>query len=1043
MIKKLFVKYQELIRYVFFGALTTAVSLGVYFLCTRTFLDPNNPLQMQIANVLSWIAAVSFAYVTNRRFVFESRNRNVLMEAASFFLSRLGTLGMDMGLMFLGCTVLKLDDRLMKLVVQVVVLAANYLLSKFLVFRAKSERAPDRQKRSGLFLSYTLLFAVTAAAVFLPFVLNGKSFIWCRANGYGDGLYQHFNVFIYLGQYGRQVLRTLFQEHRLVLPMWDFAIGMGGDVITTLSYYGLGNPFSLLTLFFRPETAEYGYTLSILLRMYCAGLAFIAYSRKMNCTRIGSLCGSLAYVFCCYLISAAPRHPFFIDPLIWLPLVYLGVEKLLRHESPAAFILAVFVSAISNFYFFYVIVLLTVLYVLLRGFEAVQWKPGALIRLMLRVAGLSLIGVAMAAALLLPSVMAMLGSSRHTNVYSFSPLYPLREYLNYSVALFSTYHGSNWTHIGVAPIALVAAAMEFLRRKRELWPRILLILYVIFLLFPVFGYIFNGFGYVTNRWVFAYSLLICFLMARNLDGSPFSRLQKLLLACLAAASLAALVVILIVHRSIPLLIALAMLFLSALFVLAADLLRPLFEKKDRRLLWTRLWRTGVILLTVLGSAFNGICKYSSHIENYVAEFTDAGTALSQLEGGDGAAFDLVDDDEFYRFDTGQQAHINSNYALHKGVSATSVYWSILPKYYSEAMGNWLSYDKILDKFDGLQSRTMLLPFACVKYFTTSPKRMAEAPYGFTELRSFQTENGTERILYQTENVLPLGYTYDRCITQEAYLRMTPVQRQQAMLYAAIIPDGANTTLPAAAPAFTDHEIPYTISCSEKAELGDRQITAKKRNATVTLHASCPANEELYLLIEGLTYRGSSSYLGIKAETEGFPFSRVYHYTSKHAYAHGRTDYLLNLHISAETRDEVAVTLGGKGTYTYDRMVLVSQPMTGFEQALDALRQDALENVRMDANRVSGDIDLAKEKVLCLSIPYADGWRLRVDGTPAALLRVNDLYMGAILQPGQHRIELQYTTPYLRAGLVLSAVGFAVFAALLLLRRKQKHTPEKE
>ena len=111
------------------------VSLSVYYGCVLTFLDPENPLQLQAANIISWIAAVTFAYFTNRKYVFESSNENRLQEAAKFYGSRVTTLLMDMVCMFLMVTVLGISDKIAKLIVQVIVTVANYVLSKFLVFR--------------------------------------------------------------------------------------------------------------------------------------------------------------------------------------------------------------------------------------------------------------------------------------------------------------------------------------------------------------------------------------------------------------------------------------------------------------------------------------------------------------------------------------------------------------------------------------------------------------------------------------------------------------------------------------------------------------------------------------------------------------------------------------------------------------------------------------------------------------------------------------------------------------------------------------------
>ena len=132
---KFYHKYKEIINYLIVGVLTTVVSLVSYYIIVSTVLNPNNAIQLQIANIFSWVCAVAFAYVTNRIFVFESKNPNKLKELTSFVGARLLTLGMDMFIMFLMVTLLHINDKIAKLVVQVVVTIANYVFSKLLVFK--------------------------------------------------------------------------------------------------------------------------------------------------------------------------------------------------------------------------------------------------------------------------------------------------------------------------------------------------------------------------------------------------------------------------------------------------------------------------------------------------------------------------------------------------------------------------------------------------------------------------------------------------------------------------------------------------------------------------------------------------------------------------------------------------------------------------------------------------------------------------------------------------------------------------------------------
>ena len=134
-IKKLCTR--EVIMYLIFGVLTTVVSLVVYYALIFTILNPENAIQLQIANILSWIAGVAFAYVTNRKYVFESKEENKLKELSKFVTSRLVTLFLDMFIMFVGVTCLKGNDKIVKLISQVLVIIGNYVFSKIFVFKKK------------------------------------------------------------------------------------------------------------------------------------------------------------------------------------------------------------------------------------------------------------------------------------------------------------------------------------------------------------------------------------------------------------------------------------------------------------------------------------------------------------------------------------------------------------------------------------------------------------------------------------------------------------------------------------------------------------------------------------------------------------------------------------------------------------------------------------------------------------------------------------------------------------------------------------------
>lgn len=137
MIRKLFEKYEELIMYIIVGVCTMVVSLVSYYILA-------NPLGMyyQTANIVSWVLAVAFAYVTNKKYVFKSKYtgfESTVKEMGSFVSSRIASLGAEILSMYFFVQICQIDDNVVKLMNQVLVTVLNYILSKFWVFR-KSQK---------------------------------------------------------------------------------------------------------------------------------------------------------------------------------------------------------------------------------------------------------------------------------------------------------------------------------------------------------------------------------------------------------------------------------------------------------------------------------------------------------------------------------------------------------------------------------------------------------------------------------------------------------------------------------------------------------------------------------------------------------------------------------------------------------------------------------------------------------------------------------------------------------------------------------------
>lgn len=138
MVEKIFniyKQFKEQILYIVFGVLTTAINIVSFFALTRVI-----GLGLISSNIIAWILSVLFAFVTNKIYVFGSRNYTVpvvLRELIDFTVSRGATGLLDLGLMYLFVSVIGIEDMISKIVINIIVIILNYILSKVYVFKEK------------------------------------------------------------------------------------------------------------------------------------------------------------------------------------------------------------------------------------------------------------------------------------------------------------------------------------------------------------------------------------------------------------------------------------------------------------------------------------------------------------------------------------------------------------------------------------------------------------------------------------------------------------------------------------------------------------------------------------------------------------------------------------------------------------------------------------------------------------------------------------------------------------------------------------------
>ena len=183
--------------------------------------------------------------------------------------------------------------------------------------------------------------------------------------------------------------------------------------------------------------------------------------------------------------------------------------------------------------------------------------------------------------------------------------------------------------------------------------------------------------------------------------------------------------------------------------------------------------------------------------------------------------------------------------------------------------------------------------------------------------------------------------------------------------------------------------------------------------------------------------GKKSTDGIRVVQDDIS-KKIYIQSTFSPYYFGRTDYMIKLnHKGSGETEQIKLYFLSPGTYQFDQLYLVEVDKEETIEKIQNLQRNALENITYSGNHFSGEIKTDQDKMVCVAIPYSSGWKASVDGRETEIYQANGMYMGIPVSAGDHKIELTYTTPGLKIGLVISAAGWAVFVVLIIVMQRRK------
>lgn len=885
-----------------------------------------------------------------------------------------------------------------------------------------------KEQRKYCYGVYTLMFLLMCIVAFLPFFTEGKSFVW--GAGVEDGLSQHFSALAYYGEALREFFRNLLAGYPK-LVMWDMSLGYGADILSTLNYYAIGDPLNLLYGFVSPKNTEIMYDFMILLRMYLAGITFIMYARKMKKRSYGTVIGALAYVFSGFCFRLGLRHPFFINPMIYFPLLCLGIEKIYQRERPYVFIFAVCVSAMSNYYFLYMLTIFAVIYAWIRFYKYTEEnKMKNFFLTILKFGIYYTLGIAMAAVILLPSVIGFLGNGRYGNGVDWKSLivYPGKYYLLF-IENFIGYGnmGSN-TNAGYLPIVgIVVLFTLFSQRMKHKKYRAAFIASIIALILPIFGYAFNGFSYANNRWAFALSFIVALLTAEMYPRLfVMSKRQQI---GIGAGIIIYTVFCIIVNASGEEILKnkgiMAACGLIAVFYILLLIFQRLGYDTQKRIV-----RVSMAILLLISVGVHGYYRFDPKGYAYTQEFMDQGQAYRTLKEDNIRMLSKVNDPSVYRVHA--EGYRYKNYGLINHLNTISGYYSITAKCVTDTIKG---YDTLgmqyADKYKGVDQRLGLLSLAGVKYITVAHNSQVakdvsskgDVPYGVEKL----SKKGNIT-LYKNKYALPFAYAYDSYMTEQQYEQLNGIGKEQAMLAQIILNQH---------PA--DKEIQHNEQRKDPdiqtISLPETRISSPKGKKYAEITVPVEKDKETYLYFKNLVYHGKKNgddnfILTGRKGTKGILVTqndvqqKIHIQSTFNPYYFGRKDYIVKInHQTSKAKEKVRLNFLSPGEYEFDDISLITVPKKDVLARLKERKENSMKQIQYEGNHFRGVYHAKKDQILCVTIPYSKGWKATVNGNRTKIYKANGMFMGIIMKKGTQSVKLDYETPGLKIGAWISLVAW--------------------
>ena len=786
-----------------------------------------------------------------------------------------------------------------------------------------------------------------------------------------------------------EYFRTLFYDTKDLLP--DFALNIGnGQNIYNFSYYGLLSPYILIS-FLLPwfKMSSILIVLTIISVLVSTILMYL-FLRKHNFTEEESFLSTLCFTFATPIVFHAHRHIMFINYMPFLIMGLFGVDKKMKENKSWLITLSVFLMVMTSYYYSIggiLCLLIYALYLYLQKVKKVTFKT--FFKTLFFFLGPILIGIFMSSIITIPTLFSMLNNRLDSNVTIklTELLLPVPD--NFYNLLYNSYS------LGL-PILIVPALINFFKKdKANITIGIILIL-----LFSInlFNYLLNGTMYIDPKSLIPFLPLYTYIIAIFLKDLFNNKINyKIFFPVLLIVSIYIMISsYLRIHYILELLLLTIIIILFKKIPKKSIIIIPLF-------------------FLILGNAY--IHNLLDNLElKYEIKETD--TLLN-----DSLNVITSSDNTFYRtsIDVNKVTYPNKNFENIKYYNST-IYSSIsnsnYNKFYYDILSNNIAYRN--RALTTTTSNIINLMLSGNKYVVTYKKQLQ----GYELIN---TNNGLN--IYRNNNVLPLGFATNNIMNYSDYEKLSYPSSQEALLNVIITDKHSDNK-------FISNSIKTNILFSDiftndKTTFNnDGSITIKTDKEYKTSYELPNKYQDKILFIrfkmnkESLTNDRSITINGIKNKLTQRDWK---YYNDNHIF-----DYVLNY----QDLKKLNITVS-KGEYNLSDLEIYALDYSFLEQSTKTFDKLIVDTEKTKGDHIVGDINITNSGYFMLTVPYSNGFNIKVDGKKIDYEKVDYAYIGFPIEEGSHHLEIEYNSPGKKLALFISTIGLISYIALIVIEEKRK------